>query len=352
MHNTNDAALSGSGCWVIPTHGLRAWARILRSSGWCMGPYKDRVWTENFLHCELDASRFEIGPTRKSRPFFMLNRRAFLTALAASPLYVAARERGVNIKVGVCTRDFINAAKYGFDYVEPAAADIAAMSDDDFRDYSGDLLASPLRCHALNSLIRRPDLKVVGNEVSLSAVSDYLEPCFARCKKLGASVVVWGSAGSRNVPEGFSREKAWEQIAAYLQMAGDLARRHDLIVAIEPLRHQESNILNTGAEAHKMVRTVKHPSVRMIIDYCHMRVENEDPRIVETAKHDIVHLHFANPHGRVWPHDLSEDGQYKKFFRYLGDIGYSGGISVEGKGSFDADGTATRAFFREAVKLA
>lgn len=281
----------------------------------------------------------------------MTTRRGFIAALAAAPLYLAARERAANIKVGVCTRDFANAAKYGFDYIEPGAADIAAMSDDDFNDYSGDLLASSLRCHALNSLIRRPDLKVVGNEVSLSAVSDYLEPCFARCRNLGATVVVWGSAGSRNVPDGFFRDKAWEQIATYLQMAGDLAKRHDLVVAIEPLRHQESNILNTGAEAHKMVRMVKHPNVRMIIDYYHMRVENEDLRIVETAKHDIVHLHFANPNGRLWPHDLSEDAEYKKFFRYLGNIGYSGGISVEGKGSFDADGTATRAFFREALKL-
>lgn len=282
----------------------------------------------------------------------MLSRRTFVAAIATSPLYLSAREKAANIKVGVCTRDFTNAAKYGFDYIEPGAADIAAMSDDDFRDYSTDLLASPLRCHALNSLIRRPDLKVVGNDVSLSAVSDYLEPCFARCRKLGASIVVWGSAGSRNVPDGFSRERAWEQIAAYLHMAGELARRHELIVAIEPLRHQESNIFNTGAEAHKMVRTVKHPNVRMIIDYYHLRSENEDPRIVETARQDIVHLHFANPHGRVWPHDLSEDEQYKTFFRYLGNIGYNGGISVEGKGSFDADGPATRAFFRDAVRLA
>src|SRR5690349_7293599 len=137
----------------------------------------------------------------------MLNRRSFLTALATSPLLAFAREHTANIKVGVCTRDFNNASKYGFDYIEPGAADIAAMSDGEFKDYSTDLLASPLRCRALNSLIRRPDLKVVGNDVSLSAVSDYLEPCFARCKKLGASVVVWGSAGSRNVPDGFSRDK-------------------------------------------------------------------------------------------------------------------------------------------------
>jgi D-psicose/D-tagatose/L-ribulose 3-epimerase len=282
----------------------------------------------------------------------MINRRGFIAALAATPLYLAAREHAANLKVGVCTRDFNSAAKYGFDYIEPGAADIAAMSDVEFRDYSSELLASPLRCHALNSLIRRPDLKVVGNDVSLSAISDYLEPCFTRCHKLGASVVVWGSAGSRNVPEGFSREKAWEQIAAYLHTAGDLAVRHNLTVAIEPLRHQESNILNTGAEAHRMVRTVRHPHVRMIIDYYHMRVENENPRIVVTAKHDIIHLHFANPQGRVWPHDLSEDQEYRNFFRYLSEIGYSGGISVEGKGSFEADGTATRTFFREAVKLA
>ncbi|HVH89479.1 MAG TPA: sugar phosphate isomerase/epimerase family protein, partial [Terriglobales bacterium] len=239
--------------------------------------------------------------------------------------------------------------KYGFDYIEPSAADIAAMSEDDFHEFSDDVLASPLRCHSFNGLIRRPDLKVVGGQVSLSALSDYLEPCLARCGKLGASVVVWGSAGSRNVPDGYSRQRAEEQIAGFLRMAGDVARRHNLVVAIEPLRRKESNILNTGAEALKMVRTVKHSNVRMIIDYFHMREENEEPRIVEIARREIVHMHFANPHGRLWPHDLSEDDQYTTFFDYVRKTGYSGGISIEGKGSFEADGAASREFFRKAL---
>ncbi|HWC18236.1 MAG TPA: sugar phosphate isomerase/epimerase family protein, partial [Terriglobales bacterium] len=210
-------------------------------------------------------------------------------------------------------------------------------------------LASSLPCRSFNGLIRRPDLKVVGEQVSLSAVSDYLEPCMARCRKLKASVVVWGSAASRNVPQGFSRDRALEQIATFLQMAGEIARRHDLVIAIEPLRHQESNILNTGGETLKMVRKVKHPNVRMIIDYYHLRQENEDPRIVEEARHEIVHMHFANPNGRLWPHDLSEDDHYTTFFQYLKKTGYSGGISIEGKGSFDADGAASRQFFRQAL---
>jgi D-psicose/D-tagatose/L-ribulose 3-epimerase len=279
----------------------------------------------------------------------MISRRSFLGALVAAPFYLAAREAAGTVKVGVCSHDAAGAAKYGFDYIEPAGAEIAGMSDEEFRDFSDDILATRIRCRAFNSLIRRPDLKVVGESVSLSALNDYLEPCLARCRQLGGSIVVWGSAGSRNVPEGFSRERARQQIADFLRMAGEVGRRNNMMIAIEPLRHQESNILNTGAEALKMVRAVKHPNVRMIIDYYHLREENEDPRILETARKEIVHLHFANPHGRLWPHDLSEDDHYRAFFHTLKKIDYSGGISVEGKGNFEADGAATSAFFRQAL---
>jgi len=280
----------------------------------------------------------------------MITRRAFLTGIAASALCSEAWGNGTKVSVGVCTGDIDGAHKCGFDYIEPAAAEIAAMSDGEFREFTDKVLASPLRCRVLNSLIRRPDLKVVGDEVSLTAVGDYLEHCLARCRLLGASIVVWGSAGSRNVPAGFSRQHAEQQITEFLRMAGDIGRKHDCVVAIEPLRHQESNILNTGAETLEMVRRVRHRQVRMIIDYYHLREENEDARIVETARKEIVHFHFANPHGRVWPRDFSEDDHYAAFFRSVKKIGYTGGISIEGKGSFESDGTASREFFRQALK--
>ena len=279
----------------------------------------------------------------------MLTRRTFLAAAAASPILLPGFMNAAKIKIGVCTRDFAGAQKYGFDYIEPSAAQVAELNEDEFRKYSADVLASPIRCECFNSLIRRPELQVVGEQVPMQALHEYLDACLARCHHLGASLVVWGSGPSRTVPEGFSREHAQEQIADFLRMGGDIARRHDITLAIEPLRHQETNTLNTGAEALEMVRRVKHPNVRMIIDYYHMREENEDPRILETARREIVHLHFANPHGRLWPRDLSEDDHYVAFFNALKKANFSGGISVEGKGTFEADGAATREFFRKAI---
>ena len=175
---------------------------------------------------------------------------------------------------------------------------------------------SPRRSAAMPSivLIRRPDLKVVGPEVPTSALKEYLEGCLPRCRRLGASIVVWGSAGSRNVPEGFSREQARDQIAGFLKMAGEVARRSHVIVAIEPLRHQESNILNTGAEALEMVRRVKHPNIRMIIDYFHLREENEDPRIIEIGKtRDSTPALRQSP----WPRVAARSGGRRSLCRVL-----------------------------------
>jgi D-psicose/D-tagatose/L-ribulose 3-epimerase len=279
----------------------------------------------------------------------MPTRRKFLAAIGATALCAAASAKSRRVTIGICSRDVAAAAKFGFDYVEPAAADIAAMSDDDFRQFRETVLSSRIRCHAFNSFIRRKDLVVVGEHVAVEELRKYMEECLARCRSLGASVVVWGSAGSRNVPPGFSRDRANEQIAGFLHLAGDIARQHEIVVAIEPLRRQESNILNTGAETLRMVRRVKHPNVRMIIDYFHLREEHEDLRILETARREIVHLHFANPHGRLWPHTLTEDDQYGTFFRLLKEVGYAGGISIEGRGSFEKDASASRAFFRQAL---
>ena len=283
----------------------------------------------------------------------MVTRRTFLAGAAASAAFCAvssmAKPKPAKVKIGVCSKDLAGAVRAGFEYIEPAGADIAAMTEEQFKQLSDAVMASPIRCEAFNSFIRRPDLKVVGDSVPTSALRDYMEGCLARCRSLGASVMVWGSAGSRNVPEGFSRDRANEQIAEFLRAAGEIGRKHQVVIAIEPLRQQESNILNTGAEAAAMVRRVKHPNVRMIIDYYHMREENEDPQILETARKEIVHMHFANPHGRLWPHAMSEDDEYAAFFRLVKKTGFTGGISIEGRGTFDQDAAASLAFFRQAL---
>jgi D-psicose/D-tagatose/L-ribulose 3-epimerase len=283
-----------------------------------------------------------------------ITRREFLLAAGVAGIAIPALASVEGIEIGVCapTREFDAVARYGFDYIEPAAASVAVMSEGHFQAFKAKLMASPIRCECYNSFIRRKDLRVVGDHVNWDALREYLDHTLARCRELGGSIVVWGSAGSRNVEPGYSREKAWSQIKEFLGRAGDIARRHQIIIAIKPLRHQESNIINTGAEALKLVHEVNHPNIKMIIDYYHMRVEHESPEIVWKARKEIVHFHFANPHGRLWPKSPAEDPVYAEFFRQVKRIHFQGGISIEGWGSLARDATASLAFFRQEITSA
>lgn len=248
------------------------------------------------------------------------------------------------VELGVCGSNvnFPKADRWGFDYYEPSASSIAAMSEAAFATFRDQVQASRIRCTSVNNLIR---MKVVGTDVNLDAACTYLDSTLERCRALGTAVVVWGSAGSRRVPDGYSRDVAWDQIKAFLLRAGDIAKAKQMVIGIEPLRKQESNIINTGAEALRLVHEVKHPQVKMIIDYFHLAVEKEDPEILRTAKKEIVHLHFANPTGRRWPKLESEDPGYQRFFEVLKQVGYRGGLSIEGNGTFEDDATASLEFF-------
>lgn len=268
-----------------------------------------------------------------------------LAGLGAAALASPAKTGGVEIGVCGSIDDFEKAEQFGFDYYEPGVAAIAALSDPAFADFARRVSKSRIKCECFNSLIRT--LVVVGPKVDRDALTAYLNSALDRCRALGGTIVVWGSAGSRNVPEGFSRDRAWQQIVAFLRMAGPLAQARNITIAIEPLRKQESNILNTGAEAFRLVREVEHPNVKMIIDYYHLAQEREDPQILETARDAIVHLHFANPSGRVWPKDPAEDAGYAPFFAEVKKIGFRGGLSIEGRGNIEADAAASLAFFRK-----
>ncbi|HVW09306.1 MAG TPA: sugar phosphate isomerase/epimerase [Bryobacteraceae bacterium] len=277
-----------------------------------------------------------------------LTRRAMLASTAGAALALKAFAKVNGVELGVCGKptEVAETVQYGYDYLEPSAATVAALSDADFNAFRDQLKASKTYCRSFNILFSRGQ-KIDGPTVDLDAIMKYLDTTFARCKESGAKVVVWGSSGSRNVPPDFSRDKAWDQIKEFLKPAGDVAKKHDIVIGIEFLRHQESNIINTGAEALKLLTEVNHPNVQMIVDYYHLATEKEDPDIIRKAKDHIVHMHFANPAGRRWPHSVDEDPGYAGFFKAVKDIKYTGGLSIEGNGSFDADGAASMEFFKK-----
>jgi sugar phosphate isomerase/epimerase len=139
---------------------------------------------------------------------------------------------------------------------------------------------------------------------------------------------VFGSGAARRIPDGFSRDEAFKQLVDFGGRVAAEARRHRIVVAVEPLRQQETNIINSAAEGLELVKAVGDPNFRLMIDFYHLASEHEDAAIVRKARDYLVHLHMANPAGRVFPLAWTEY-EYAPFFDNLRAIGYNQRISVE-----------------------
>ena len=283
------------------------------------------------------------------------DRRNFIRASAAVLLAsqsrllpaLAATRSGLPNEFGAVkpVSDFDEAVKAGLDYFEPPAYEIAEMSEDAFAKFRDHVLASPIRCSHVNFFIR--SLRVDGPNVDMPALTRYTETTLERCRQVGCKIMIFGSAVSRTVPEGFPRDRARQQIAEFLRMAEPIARSKGILFGVEPIRKSSSNILSTGAEVVQFVRELNLPNLRMNIDYYQMRAMDESSQILWEARDKIVHIHFArfDPHG--WPVSPGEDPQYAEFFGLLKKMRYTGGISVEAPGSIAENAPAAINFFRQ-----
>jgi D-psicose/D-tagatose/L-ribulose 3-epimerase len=156
----------------------------------------------------------------------------------------------------------------------------------------------------------------------------YVTKAFARLNRLGVKILCFGSGGARRVPDGFPKDEAFKQLVAFGKLIAPEARAQGITVVIEPLRQQETNIINTTAEGLALVNAVGDPNFELLVDFFHLASEKEDPAIIVRAGSHIRHLHMANPQGRVFPLDWNEF-DYGPFFENLKKIGYTGRISVE-----------------------
>jgi D-psicose/D-tagatose/L-ribulose 3-epimerase len=279
----------------------------------------------------------------------MLNLTLGLTIVFVSTVALAPAGAADKVKIGLCTDDLDKAKRAGFDYVELPVRSFATLGDEEFANLLTRHKAAGIPT-PVGNLFLPGDLKVVGPQTDPKAQMEYVGKAFDRAAKLGLKVIVFGSAGSRKVPEGFSRDEAMKQLVDFAKRIAPEAKKRKIVVAVEPLRRQETNIINSAAEGLAWVKAVGHPNFQLMVDFYHLASEKEDPAILVTASKELRHIHIANPNGRVFPQS-SEEYDYSGFFDNLRKIKYRGGISIEGRAKdFDAEAPRALALLRAAAK--
>lgn len=279
-------------------------------------------------------------------------RRLVAIALIAGSSWVAtAGNQAGGVQVGWCAplKSLAAAKQAGFDYIELGTTELATLSDEDFERAVVEIKQNGLPVPVVN-LFLPGTLKVTGPQVNPDDQMAYVKKAFARLSRLGTQIVVFGSGGARRVPDGFPKDEAFRQLVDFGKRIAPEAQARGLTVAIEPLRRQETNIINTAAEGLDLVEAIGHPNFQLMIDFYHLASEQEDPAIVLRAAPHLRHLHTANPTGRVFPLAWTEF-DYAPFFANLKKIGYQRRISVEGTpADFASDAPKSIALLRRAFE--
>jgi D-psicose/D-tagatose/L-ribulose 3-epimerase len=265
------------------------------------------------------------------------------------------------MRIGYCTNlintqadgtgsQFIKKGKEkGFDYVELPLAQMVVLNDADYHSLKETLSDCGLKCEACNNFFP-PGIRLTGNNVDYGKIEDYLAQALGRAAGLDVKVIVFGSPVSKNIPEGFPRNKAWSQLVELLRFIDPAAGEKGIVIAIEPISKGESNFINTAAEGLKLARDADRENIGLLIDYYHLALENENPEVIlESAAH-LKHIHFADPQGRAYPREVKDE--YVTFVNLLKHVGYEGRISIEALSKdFDREAGYSVAVMRQLTKF-
>lgn len=171
-------------------------------------------------------------------------------------------------------------------------------------------------------------MKTTGPEVSMGALDRYLASACQRAARAGIRTMVFGSGGSRTVPDGFDRNRAYDQLLKFGAMAAKAAHDAGLIIVAEPLNKRECNILNTVAECGAYVEAINHPGMRLIVDSYHFWTDDNDMAAIARHAALIHHVHVATVPSRKAPG--AEPCDFAGFFGAIKAGGYDGQIAFEG----------------------
>jgi sugar phosphate isomerase/epimerase len=203
---------------------------------------------------------------------------------------------------------------------------IPEASDSEFAPRAAALRASGFPMPAANVLLPAT-LKCSGPDVDYARLERYGQTVFRRAKEIGMTLIVFGSAGARMVPQGFPIAKAFEQYVDLLRQFGPIAEENGVTIVVEPLNRGECNLVNTILEGAEAVRRANISGVKLLVDIFHMLRNGESPDDIVKVGPLIRHAHVAENKDRAAPGTHGDD--FRPYLRALRRAGYNDRLALE-----------------------
>jgi len=140
-------------------------------------------------------------------------------------------------------------------------------------------------------------------------------------------------------------EEEKQRAAEVHRQAGDLAKKANLVLALEYLNRFEAYFLNTMADAVDYVKRVDHPNVGVHYDTFHANIEEKDPIGCISPNIDFIkHVHISeNDRGTPGKGHIDFSGTFKA----LRSSGYDDWLVIEAFGRALPDLAAATKIWRD-----
>ncbi len=283
----------------------------------------------------------------------LIDRRDFIAGFAASvglagcvgptfgrKVVVPDGTRG-RILFGACrssVEDVTIMRDLGYDFWEWSAGQaFNPVNDDEWWKRQKDEIAKrPLPLRSCNGFLPGT-FRLTGPKADHAPALDYAETVLRRADEIGVKTIVFGSGGARNVPGDYATgvypdvEKGARQYADFCRaLVKRVADIETTVVVIEPLRPNESNIVNYVFQGLAICREVGSPRLAQLADIFHMMMGGDDPRAIVETGAMLKHVHIAEYGSRLFPgHDPALVERLRPYFAALKAAGYTGGVSCE-----------------------
>jgi sugar phosphate isomerase/epimerase len=147
------------------------------------------------------------------------------------------------------------------------------------------------------------------------------------CADLGGKAIVVGSPKQRGVLPGTKPEQAWNWAKEVFEPSVKIAADRGVTLCIEPLPAEDTNFLNTAADAVHFAKEFASPHFKVILDVRAMSWEEKPvPDIIRASKGEFAYFH-ANDKNLRGPG--FGDVDFRPIAAALKDVRYDGVVSVE-----------------------
>ncbi len=209
---------------------------------------------------------------------------------------------------------------------------VQEISPNERRQMVSDMKNNGIECAGLHWLFTPPPdgLHFTTSDSQIRQKSvDYLSALIDFCADLGGEVMIFGSPNQRSTIEGVTIPEAVDYFADGLAQVADQAQQRNVKILVEPLSSDQTNVVNTLADAMEIVNKVNHPAISTMFDIHNTADESEpmDVLIREYFDH-IHHVHVQNMDGTVIYHDQIPQ-EFISVFEELKALNYNKWISLE-----------------------